>query len=85
MIRNEAEEKAFMVFGEEAIEEDLFESRYLDSDDAEFRSNVCEGERGVISRLSEDSQENTSKSKKGKREAGGEEVDAEEEGENEDE
>jgi hypothetical protein len=29
-IRNEAEEKAFMVFGEEAIEEDLFESRYLD-------------------------------------------------------
>lgn len=60
-VRNEAEEKACMVFGEEAIDDDLLESRYLDSDDAEFRSYVSEGERGAISRLSEDSQENMPK------------------------
>jgi len=50
-IKNEAEERACMLFGE-AVEEDIFESRYLDSDDMDFRSDVSEDEMGAISRLS---------------------------------
>lgn len=41
-----------MLFGEEAVEEDIFESRYLDSDDMDLRSDVSEDEMGAISRLS---------------------------------
>lgn len=51
-IKNEAEERACMLFGEEAVEEDIFESRYLDSDDMDLRSDVSEDEMGAISRLS---------------------------------